>query len=184
MHGVPNGCGQDLGLVAIVVVHRSDLLNQIHSVLADVIKSPNERADQERAGFGGHERLQRLEAQSQIGSHPAARQTVAGSDAIGGAGKFDHDLLTDLEKRFGFFEHGIVFGGGHFRGDGSFAQLANGGHAFVKVRACLRDDGRVGGDTIQSAQVAGGTDFIEVGTIEVKVHPDSNAVGVISTSTR
>ena len=49
VHGVPNGCGQDLGLVAIVVVHRSDLLNQIHSVLADVIKSPNERADQERA---------------------------------------------------------------------------------------------------------------------------------------
>ena len=91
-------CSQDLGLVAIVVVHRSDLLNQIHTVLADVIESPNERADQER-GLGG-QALQ-VEAQGQT-----VRTRGSTSCCTPGCHRwcmeFDHDLLTNLEKRFCF----------------------------------------------------------------------------------
>ncbi len=67
MHGRAGAGGEDLRLVAVVVVDGADVADDLHALGADVVEPPDERADVGRAGLGREQRLRAGEAKRDVG---------------------------------------------------------------------------------------------------------------------
>lgn len=154
VHGVADGGGEDFGFQGVVVVDGADLLDDLHAVAAHIVNTTDEGADQERAGLGDQQGLQRLEAEGHVHLHAAVGESLAGTPAVGDAGEFDDDVVCDFKQGLGLFDHGVVLGGDDLGRDGAGDDLADFLHAGVEIGTFLGDEAGAGGHVAAQAHGA------------------------------
>lgn len=167
---VPDARGENLGLHAVVVVDGADLADEIHAVLADVVESADERADEERACLRDHKRLQALEAQREVGFDSGIAHRFAGFEAVDGAGQLHDDVWRDLDVLAAFLHHAFKVSRDDFRRDWPFAHAADFSETLGVGHAFFGDERWICSDAIEHAEVMGFFHVVEVGGIEIDLH--------------
>ena len=162
--------GQDLGLAAVIVIDGADVLDQLHAIEVDVIQPADEGADEGRARLGRKDRLRGREAQSDVDHMAFGCESLASRQARPGQRHLDGDVGGDLGQFQPFGDHVLRFGRHHLGRDRARNHVADFLRHLENVAARFQDQRRVGGDTIDHAEIVQLLDGCHIGGIDEEFH--------------
>lgn len=175
---------EHFGQVAVVVINRDDLLDQLHTVGADVVEAPDERADEVCSGFGGEQRLRWRKDQRGVGLDAVRRKVLDRLEAFDRKRALDDHILVDGRKLLALSDHLLCFERGNLGADRAIDDFAD----FLDVRLEVgvgevgrvfddfSDQRRVGRDAVEHTEFIGGLDFVETGGVDKEFHKTSSGV--------
>ncbi len=177
-----NGRGEDLRRESIVVVDRSDLLDEFHPVAADVVNAAKKRTDQEGARLRCEHRLQGLEAQRHIHADTAVGQRLASAKTVHGARHLDHDVGRNGQQLFRFGNDLVVFGRHNFPAHRAGNDVADFSETGMKVNAFLCYETRIGRHSVEDAHGGRFPNLVDVRCVDIQFHGthDSPDVRIIA----
>src|SRR5690625_6502190 len=117
--------GEHLGLVAVVLVDLHDLVDQLHAVGRDIIKTAHERADVRGACFSSNECLRGREAQRTVGADALFGKALDGFDAVEDERYLDDHVVVDLGKGSALAHDALIVGRGYLGRDIPIYELAD-----------------------------------------------------------
>lgn len=178
--GGADGRGKDLGLEVVVVVDRADVADQVEAIHVDVVQPPDEGRDEGGPGLGGDQCLVGGEAEGDVDHEPLVREHLAGLEAVPGQRDFDGDIGGDGGELAALGDHVVGLHRDDLGGNGALDEGADLLGDLKDVAAGFQDQGRVGGDAVDHAEVVELTDGVDVGGVDEEFHlglPEAVAAG-------
>src|SRR5690625_2172517 len=130
-----NRGGEHLGLIAVVLVYLHDLVDQLHAVGRDIIKTAHARADVRGACFSSDEYLRGSEAQRTVGADALFGTALDGFDAVDDERHLDDHVVMDLGEGSALAHDALIVGRGYLGRDIPIYELADLVDVLVEVYA-------------------------------------------------
>src|SRR5215831_1877492 len=125
MHRASKRGGEYLRAETVVVVDLHDILDQLHSVPANIVDAADEGADEIGSSFGGQHGLRGGEAKRHVDANAALTQHRAGANAVTRERHFYDDVVMDTREVAAFRDHFIRLGGHNLGADRAADDLAD-----------------------------------------------------------
>ena len=151
-----------------------NVFDQLHAVPVDVVQAADEGRQIGSACFGRQNGLTGREYQGAIGANARFGEVGDGLNAFFDHGNFYHDVFVQGGQFFTFGHHAGKVGADDFSAHIAINHFANGfvvlQHSRVAYDAFFGHQARVGGDTVQNAQIVGFLNLGQIGRIDEKFH--------------
>src|SRR5262249_35738805 len=107
---VADGRGEHLCLEALHAIDLADVAHEVHADRADVVETPEKRADVERTRLRRQQCLCGREAERLVHPAPFAGHALHGFQAVVGERALDDHVRGDLRQLFAFLDHAFEVG--------------------------------------------------------------------------
>src|SRR5437667_442719 len=154
--------GEHLRREPLDPVDLTDVADEVHADVRDVVEATEERADVVGARLRREQRLGRREAERLVDADPFAREVLHRLEPGLGEGALDDDVGRDLMELLAFLHHPLEIGRDHFEAHVARHDRADLLDQRPEGPLLLGDERRVGRDTVDDAE---GDAFLELGHV-------------------